>query len=262
MGRNEAPSSSETQTLRVGAQPIIYGQRNATDLPGVLREIKRAGYDGFESGNLYARYSKSEVRDLLDSAGLAVSGVHSGFGDVADTGKVESAIEFLKDVGARALMVSGVGDLKQGLAAYDHAIEVFERAGRLCRSEGIDFCYHNHAWEFDPIDGTVPMHYLCERTDPALVKLCIDVYWVHVGGEDPAAFIRRYEDRAVYFHFKDGFKGRFTELGRGEVDFDRLMPEVRRLSPEWVVYEQDRTEIEPEESLRISRQFMRDRLQL
>jgi sugar phosphate isomerase/epimerase len=262
MGKNTGSSGANGGAIRVGVQPIIYGRRNSEDFPGVLREIKSTGYHGFESGNLYARYSKAEVQDLLGETGLAVSGVHSGFGDVADLDKVESAVEFLKDVGAKALMVSGVGDLKEGLAAYDKAIDVFERAGRLCRSEGIDFCYHNHAWEFDPIDGRVPMHYLCDRTDPALVKLCIDVYWVHVGGEDPAAFIRRYEDRAVYFHFKDGRKGTFTELGRGEVNFGRLLPEVLRLSPEWVVYEQDRTDIEPEESLRVSRRFMKERLNL
>ena len=129
----------------IGVQPIIYGRRGGEDLPGVLEEIRRTGYDGFESGNLYPRYSRDQVQDLLSSTGLKVSGVHSGFGDVADPGKVESAVEFLKDVDARYLMVIGVGDLKQGLAAYDSAIEVFEKAGELCRSEGIDFCYHNHA---------------------------------------------------------------------------------------------------------------------
>jgi sugar phosphate isomerase/epimerase len=247
---------------KIGVQPIIYGGRFGSDLPGVLREIQRTGYDGFESGNLYPRHTKGEVHRLLESTGLIVTGVHSGFGDIADVEKVESSIRFLKDVGARYLMVSGVGDLKEGLAAYDKAIEVFERAGSLCRAEGIDFCYHNHAWEFDPIDGKVPMHYLCDHTDPSLVKLCIDVYWVHVGGEDPAAFIRRYADRAAYFHFKDGSKGKFTELGRGEVNFDRLLPEVLKLSPEWIVYEQDRTEIDPEESLEISRRFMRETLGL
>ncbi|MBW3622635.1 MAG: sugar phosphate isomerase/epimerase [Armatimonadetes bacterium] len=247
---------------KIGAQLIIFGRRNAEDFPGVLQDVKAAGYDGFESGNLYARYSRGEVMDLLGSTGLEVCGAHSGFGDVADLDKVESAIEFLKGVGSRYLMVSGVGDLKRGLAAYDDAIEVFERAGRLCKSEGIDFCYHNHAWEFEPTDGKIPMHYLCDRTDPSLVKLCIDVYWVHVGGEDPATFIRRYADRAAYFHFKDGWKGTFTELGRGEVDLERLMPEVLGVMPEWIAVEQDRTDGDPAQSMEVSRTFLRERLGL
>jgi sugar phosphate isomerase/epimerase len=253
---------NEMADARIGVQLIIYGKRGSEDLPGVLREVKATGYDGVETGNLYSRYSKDEVRHLLDEAGLAITGCHAGFDAFRNPDDVESAIAFLKDVDARYLMVSGVGDLKQGLKAYDDAIEVFERTGRQCRDAGIDFCYHNHAWEFEPTEGQIPMHYLCERTDPALVKLCIDVYWVHVGGEDPATFIKRYADRAAYFHFKDGRKGVFTELGLGDVDFDRLMPEVRAVSPEWIVYEQDRTDRDPEESLQISRTFLRKRLSL
>ena len=247
---------------KVGAQLIIYGRRAMDDLPGVLQEARETGYAGVETGNLFSRSSRSEVEEMFGKAGLAVTGCHAGFGEIADMDKVEEALAFLKAMDARYLMCSGVGDLKEGLAAYDKACDVFERVGRRCNEEGVAFCYHNHAWEFDAIDGKVPMHYLCDRTDPMLVKLCIDVYWVHVGGDDPATFIRRYADRAAYFHFKDGRKGVFSELGRGEVDFDSLMPEVRAVSPEWIVYEQDMTDLEPFESMRVSREFMKSRLSL
>ena len=41
---------------RIGVQLIIYGQRWQTDLPGVLREVAGAGYDGIEASNLSAFY--------------------------------------------------------------------------------------------------------------------------------------------------------------------------------------------------------------
>jgi len=247
---------------KVGVQLIVYGKRAAEELPVVLQEVKETGYAGVETGNLYNRYSPAEVKNMLETTGLAITGCHSGFGEFADPEKVESSIRFLKEVGSRYLMVSGVGHHDEGLSAYDSAAEVFNRVGRRCREDGITFCYHNHAWEFDRIDGVVPIHYLCERTDPDLVKLCIDVYWVYIGGEEPADFIHRYADRAAYFHFKDGRKGVFSELGRGEVDFDRLMPEVRSVAPEWIVYEQDRSDLDPKEALQISRDFLRERLSL
>jgi sugar phosphate isomerase/epimerase len=247
---------------RIGVQLIVYGKRAVEDFPLVLQEVKETGYDGVETGNLYNRYTKDELKAMLDATGLSITGCHAGFGDFTDPEKVKSSIQFLQDVGAKYLMVSGVGSHDEGLAAYDSAAELFNRVGRQCREEGITFCYHNHAWEFDLIDGTVPMHYLCANTDSDAVKLCIDVYWVYIGGDDPAEFIRRYADRAAYFHFKDGSKGVFSELGRGQVDFDSLMPEVRNVSPEWIVYEQDRTDLEPRESLDISRKFLHDRLAL
>jgi sugar phosphate isomerase/epimerase len=123
----------------------------------------------------------------------------------------------------------------------------------------VTFCYHNHNWEFESFDGVKAIHRLAELTDPAAVKLCIDVYWVQVGGEDPVAFTQRYRDRAAYFHFKDGRPGEFLELGQGEVNFAPIIDLVGSLGVEWVVYEQDRTQRTPEESIRMSRQFLRER---
>lgn len=247
---------------KIGVQLIIYGKKATQDLPIVLQEVKETGYDGVETGNLYNRYSPGEVESMLKATGLSISGCHGGFGEFTDPDKVDGYIRFLKDVGAKSLMVSGVGRHDEGLPAYDMAAALFDRVGRQCADEGIDFCYHNHAWEFDLIDGVVPMHYLISKTNPDYVKLCIDVYWVYVGGEDPAEFIAKYADRAAYFHFKDGRKGVFSELGRGEVNFNGLMPEVRNVAPQWIVYEQDRTELEPRESLDISRRFLRENLAL
>ena len=55
-------------------------------------------------------------------------------------------------MGARYLMCSGVADQKS-MAGYEQSAEVFNRVGRRCREAGIDFCYHNHNWEFTSFDG-------------------------------------------------------------------------------------------------------------
>src|SRR4029077_6499321 len=106
---------------------------------------------------------------------------------------------------------------------------------------------------------------IARETDPALVKFCTDVYWVHVGGEDPVAFVRQHAERGVYYHFKDGRRGadgkpEFTELGRGEVDLKAAFEAALATNPEWIVYEQDRSAGSPTASVRTSRVFMRDQL--
>lgn len=248
---------------KAGIQLIVYGARNRTDLPAVLREVADAGYAGFEAGNLFAMHPESEVRSWLAGTGLQACGAHAGFADLCDDAKVDAALAYLNAVDSRFLMCSGVGNHSEGAPAYDRAAERFNHVGEKCRAAGVTFCYHNHNWEFTDVGGgEKAIHRLAAHTDPALVKLCIDVYWVHVGGEPPADFIRRYRDRAAYFHFKDGAPGKFTELGRGEVDYAPIMAAIADLDVEWAVYEQDRTEMDPGESARISRQFMRDRLGL
>ena len=71
---------------------------------------------------------------------------------------------------------------------------------------------------------------------------------VTFGGEDPAAFIRQHANRAGYFHFKDGSRAPdgkpiFLELGRGFTDLKASMAAAREAAAEWIVAEQDRTDL-------------------
>src|SRR5262249_28299034 len=146
------------------------------------------------------------------------------------------------------------------------ACRLFNEVGKRCAEAGIHFCYHNHAWEFEDREGdTCGMDVIAAETDPAFVKFCIDVYWVHIGGQDPAAFVRKHADRGVYYHFKDGGKnaeGRpvFLELGNGEVDLKAAYAAAAATNPEWIVYEQDRTDGSPTQAVRASRAYMRQQL--
>ncbi len=241
---------------KIGCQLIVFGQRQREDIASVLRAVAKAGYEGIEAGNLFAMHGESLIRDLLAETGLKVAGMHSGYGDNLDQAKVEANIAYLKAVGAKYYINSGVAEA-EGIAAYEQAAERLNELGELCKKEGLVFCYHNHAWEFESFDGVKGIHRLCELTDPELVKLCIDVYWVTVGGEQPAEFIQRYCDRAVYFHFKDGEPGKFVELGRGKVDLVAAKEAALKCGPEWIVAEQDRTELDPAESVAISREYLR-----
>lgn len=246
---------------KIGIQLIIYGQRWRDDLSGVLREVAGAGYDGIESGNLANFYPLEEIRSNLSQTGLMLMGVHCGYADVSDPEKLSSALDFVTAMGGSYLTCSGVGQV-EGIKTYEQAAETFNAAAKTCRERGVTFCYHNHNWEFEDLDGQKGIHRLIACSDPHLVKLCVDVYWVQIGGENPAEFITRYADRIGYFHLKDGAKGSFSELGRGTVDLEGAVKAALRISPSWLVYEQDRTEREPSESIHMSRQYLRDKFEL
>jgi sugar phosphate isomerase/epimerase len=164
----------------------------------------------------------------------------------------------------RHLMCSGVADTKS-VDGYRNSCRLFNDVGSRLRDEGLTFNYHNHAWEFEDLGGVNGMEILSAETDPSLVKFNIDVFWVEFGGRDPAAFIAQHADRAGYFHFKDGRKGLdgkplFLELGRGDVDLKGSMEAALAAGAEWIVAEQDRTELEHRESVGISRSYLRDEL--
>ena len=249
---------------KLGIQTIVFGKRGGDDLPAVLKDIKNAGYDGAEIGMRSA--TPQEVAQLFAEAGLECAGYHTGFGTFENLAELEKQADHLRAVGGKYLMCSGVK--AQTIEGYIESAKIFNAAGAFLRERGVTLCYHNHNWEFFPLkDGQRGMDLLLDHSDPALVKLCIDVYWVACGGTDPAAFIIRHADRAAYFHFKDGtFDGvaqkplTFTELGRGNVPLKSAIVAALAQHPEWIVTEQDNTQIEPAESARISAEYAHSQL--
>ena len=245
-------------------QLIVFGQRNQTDIAGVLAEVKEAGFPAFEAGNLFEAFGESEARRLLDTTGLKVSGAHFGYGDYADPQKLDGHIAYAKAIGIKHMMCSGVADTKS-IEGYRTSCRLFNEIGRRLRDEGLVFNYHNHAWEFDDLGGVNGMRIISEETDPDLVKFNIDVYWVTFGHESPILFIREHAARAGYYHFKDGSRSAegkpiFQELGRGMVDLKGSRAAALEAGAEWIVAEQDRTELATLESATISRRFMADSL--
>lgn len=249
---------------KLGIQTIVFGKHGGEDLPGVLRDIKNAGYDGAEIG--MRSNTPADVYKMFTDAGLECAGYHTGFSTFENLAELEKQAEHMRGVGGKYLMCSGVKS--QDIAGYIQSAKTFNAAGEFLRERNITLCYHNHNWEFFPLeDGQRGMDLLLQHSDPNLVKLCIDVYWVACGGTDPAAFIIRHSDRAAYFHFKDGTFDpdtqkplTFTELGRGDVQLKSAIVAALAQKPEWIVTEQDNTQIEPAESARISAEYARTTL--
>lgn len=245
---------------QVACQLIVFGERNRNDLPAVLRDVAAAGYDGFEGGGP-GPMSAAEMKALLQELDIQLAGVHTGYEGLGD---LDATLSYMDALDCHLLMCSGVGSREGGLGAYERAADVFNAIGRRCQGHNVRFCYHNHSWEFQTYDGVRALDRLYELTDPRNVYLCVDVYWVAHGGADPVAFLQKHLDRIGTVHFKDmGQDGSFAEVGQGTLDFPGMV-EVLSGKPDldWLIVEQDRTTRTPEESIALSRQYMRDHLGL
>lgn len=244
------------QHMQVGLEPIVYGNRAEVDLPGFLAETAEIGYTGVEGTVAFYETPIEDVKALLAQYRLACPIMHVHYPHFTDQAMLEKHIAFLKAVGGKYLCCSGVAP-GEGIEQFTEAAKTFTKAGELCRQNGLMMCYHNHASEFRTYDGKVGIHTLYAETDPDLLKACVDVYWVHIGGEKPAEFIRRYSDRIPILHFKDGRPHEFTELGRGEVDLPAALEAARTTPADWIIYEQDETKMTPRESSTISLQYLK-----
>jgi len=141
---------------------------------------------------------------------------------------------------------------------WDTAAQGVERIARAVREEtGLRTVFHHHCAAYVETPGEI--HELMQRTDAALVGLCLDSGHVTYGGGSPLDALTTYRDRVWHVHFKDCEPhiaararreqwdyqtalghGLFCELGKGSVDFPALLRDLDALGYDgWIVVEQD-----------------------
>jgi hypothetical protein len=103
-----------------------------------------------------------------------------------------------------------------GLDAMKVLAQKLNQAGEKFRAAGISLCYHNHAFEFEPINGTTPFQVLLDNTDKKLVGIEMDVFWVSVAGHDPVEMLGKLSGRGKRCaHCLQGSRQRRGGLAQG-----------------------------------------------
>jgi inosose dehydratase len=135
--------------------------------------------------------------------------------------------------------------------------------GKRAQGLGLQIGIHPHLNTL--VETPAEIDLAMETTDPRYVHFSADTGHIHLAGGDVPAILRKYKTRLNYFHFKDGvrpfvrpdFKPNLRELGRGEVDFPKVMKLLKEIRfTGWVNIEQDSTTLTPQESCRISMEYV------
>lgn len=127
------------------------------------------------------------------------------------------------------------------------SIEVFQKTGEAAKKAGIGFAYHNHATEFDPVEGAgatlakTPYELILSQTDKELVKMELDLSWATKAGKDPVALFNGQPGRFPLWHVKDIKDDRktITEVGNGIVDFKAAFAAAKTAGLKYFFVEQD-----------------------
>src|SRR5207245_399172 len=139
---------------------------------------------------------------------------------------VRRALEDALVIGRRDVVVRWLPPAeRRSLDGYKRVARLFNRAGAVARDLGLQFAYHNHDFEFARLGGRVPYDVLLAETDPKLVALELDLYWITKGGGKPLAYFARYPGRFHMVHVKDMDKTRArgsAAVGRGVTGFKKI----------------------------------------
>jgi len=245
---------------KIGAQTIVWGESIRENMEHIVETLARLGYTGVETGMRHFHADRASFyRSLYEKQSMIPLGLHSGgqFWEpdqaAQERERISNAVSFAADVGFRYVVVSG--NSKESVETMKSAAETYNRIAEQCRDAGLLFAYHNHNWELSH-DGAI-LETLVRNTDPKLVKLVLDVAWIHVAGMDVRALARRYAERVAYLHVKDVRGTTFSELGTGEVDHARTVAAAKEHGIEWLVVEQDYSTLAPEESMRVNMEYLR-----
>ena len=110
------------------------------------------------------------------------------------------------------------------------------------------------------MNGKAVIDHLLERVPASLLFAEFDLGWVKVGGQDPAAYVRKYAGRLPVVHAKD-FKadGSDAEIGQGAVDWDSALAAVEETGVEYVIIEQEGYPVSSHQSAINNFEFFRKR---
>lgn len=158
-----------------------------------------------------------------------------------------------------------------GVEVIKKLAETLNIAGAKSKAAGMQLCYHNHAFEFEPVAGGKGnlLDVLMESTDPALVGLEFDIMWAAVGGVDPIEVFNKYKGRVPLMHVKDlgpnitvRFnekvpKEAFKEAGAGILELPKILKAANGAGTKHFFVEQDQTPGDPMASLKQSIAYLK-----
>ncbi|MCW3112169.1 MAG: sugar phosphate isomerase/epimerase [Segetibacter sp.] len=225
-------------TAPLGVQSFTFRKSFPIDVAKTLDTIKMLGFTEIEGGG--GRMSPQEFKKLCDERGISIPSTGAGYEQLAKS--PDSVAMRAKALGASYVMCSWIPH-KNGTLTFEdakNAVEVFNKAGKVLKEQGLTFCYHAHGYEFQRYENGTLLDYIFANTDPEYVSFELDILWVHFGGGDPVALMKKYGNRWKLMHLKDLKKGAKKDLtgltptendvviGTGELNIPAILKQAKK----------------------------------
>jgi sugar phosphate isomerase/epimerase len=231
-----APKVFSAEPGRVaGLQLYSLRDQLPKDVKGVIAKVAAAGYKQVEpfgyskKGGFWGLDAKA-FSNLLKANGLTAASGHFGMDEYFVHGKtndLESYIEAANITGMSYIIVPSVNEeVLKTAEQFKQVADKMNHAAEICKKSGLKLGYHNHNFEWKSVNGTNFYDVLLKNTDPALVHMEMDIFWVVRAGQDPVKLFEKYPGRYALCHIKDRDKTHTnlnTEIGKGSINFKAIL---------------------------------------
>jgi sugar phosphate isomerase/epimerase len=221
------------------------------DPKGVIAKIAAAGYKEVETfgyskqGGFWGLDAKT-FSGVLKANGLKTPSGHFGMDEFLLQGKtteLENNIAAANATGMTYIVIPSVnGEALKSADAFKKIAEKMNKAAEICGKAGLKLGYHNHNFEWKPVDGTTFYDTILKNTDPKLVHMEMDIFWVVRAGQDPVKLFNQHPGRFALCHIKDRDKKQTdlnTEIGKGSIDFKTIMSHAKEAGLQHFIVEQE-----------------------
>jgi sugar phosphate isomerase/epimerase len=260
--------AAEHKIEKVGVQLYTVRDLMKDDFDGTIAKVAKIGYKEVEFAG-YFGHTGEQVRAVCAKNGLSPVSTHVQYDELDD--KFPSVIETSKVIGLKYIVCPWIPEeLRKSPDIWKQASEKFNRCGALSKKAGMQFAYHNHWFEFLPVDGKLPYDLLLKECDANLVKMEMDLCWITAAGGDPLKYFNQYPGRFPLVHVKDlkkkpavsqgggqnfGDTVDLTSVGSGIIDWKKIFAQSEKAGIKHYIVEHDKPE-NPFESITKSYDYL------
>lgn len=231
----------------IGVQLYTVRDLLKSDFEGTIAKVAQIGYKEVEFADYFGR-TPAQIRQVLHDHGLSAPSTHIGY-DVLMKGEWPKAVDTSAAIGHQYMVVAWIDeDQRKTLDGWKKVAERLNGAAEVAKKSGLRMAYHNHSYEFVPLEGKVPYDQLLADTDSSLVWLEMDLYWVTAGGKAPLDYFARWPGRIRLVHIKDSKgppKHEMTDVGSGVIPWAEILRHHKQAGIEHYFVEHD----EPKDAL-------------
>ncbi len=261
-------AAGEHKINKVGVQLYSVRDLMKEDFDGTIAKVAQIGYKEVEFAGYFGRTGQ-QVRAAVDKNGLKAPSTHVQYDELDD--KFPSVIETSKTIGMDYIVCPWIPEeLRKSPDIWKQASDTFNKCGEQTKKAGIQFAYHNHWFEFLPVNGKLPYDELLAMCDANLVKMELDLCWITTAGGDPIKYFDKYPGRFPLVHVKDlkklpvitpggpqnfGDTVDLTEVGSGIIDWKKIFAQSEKAGIKHYIVEHDHPK-QPLESIKTSYEYL------
>jgi sugar phosphate isomerase/epimerase len=234
--------------LSVGLQLWSLRDDAKQDFVGTLKQVANMGYAGVEFAG-YGGLGATELKKVVTDLGLKPVSSHVGYEQLKD--HLPETIEYAVELGLEYVVCPGAPrEALRTLEDWRGFGQFMSSVADECSKHGLIVGYHNHAWEFDKVEGKHILDIIFESASPK-VQTQLDLGWVFHAGVDPVKYLLGYKGRCPTVHVKD-FKGdRQVEVGHGDLDLSGVIEGARQAGVKWLIVETEEYNMAPMDSVKV-----------